>query len=136
MAYDLDPAIREHYGVGVERNRLTTWGRLEAERTRELLRRYLPEPPAVVLDVGGAEGAYALPLAAAGYTSTARTSCTTRSRRPGSGRWRCSPWRASARPATPARYWTTRTRAKFCWARSAGSSPRPPSSAPPRTSWR
>jgi SAM-dependent methyltransferase len=67
MAYELDPAIREHYGVGVEHNRLTTWGRLEAERTRELLRRYLPEPPAVVLDVGGAEGAYALPLAAAGY---------------------------------------------------------------------
>lgn len=67
MGYELDSAIREHYGVGVERNRLSTWGRLEAERTRELLHRFLPEPPAVVLDVGGAEGAYALPLAAAGY---------------------------------------------------------------------
>ena len=63
----LDPAIEEHYGAGVERDRLTTWGRLEAERTRELLRRFLPGPPAVVLDIGGAEGAYALPLAAAGY---------------------------------------------------------------------
>jgi SAM-dependent methyltransferase len=68
MEYELDPAIREHYDVGVERDRLTTWGRLEAERTRELLRRFLPQPPGVVLDVGGAEGPYALPLAAAGYT--------------------------------------------------------------------
>jgi SAM-dependent methyltransferase len=68
MAYELDPAIREHYGVGVERDRLTTWGRLEAERTHELLHRFLPGPPAVLLDVGGAEGVYALPLAAAGYT--------------------------------------------------------------------
>jgi SAM-dependent methyltransferase len=67
MTYELDPAIREHYGVGVERDRLTTSGRLEAERTRDLLGRFLPPPPAVVLDVGGAEGAYALPLAAAGY---------------------------------------------------------------------
>jgi SAM-dependent methyltransferase len=67
MAYELDRAIQEHYGAGVERDRLTTWGRLEAERTRELLRRFLPPPPAVVLDVGGAEGAYALPLAAHGY---------------------------------------------------------------------
>jgi SAM-dependent methyltransferase len=67
MAHELDPAVREHYDAGVERDRLTTWGRLEAERTRELLDRFLPGPPAVVLDVGGAEGAYALPLAAAGY---------------------------------------------------------------------
>jgi SAM-dependent methyltransferase len=67
MQYKIDSAIQEHYGVGVERDRLTTWGRLEAERTRELLDRFLPTPPAVVLDVGGAEGAYALPLAAAGY---------------------------------------------------------------------
>lgn len=68
MHSGLEPAIEEHYGAGVERDRLTTWGRLEAERSRELLRRFLPEPPAVVLDVGGAEGAYALPLAAAGYS--------------------------------------------------------------------
>jgi SAM-dependent methyltransferase len=50
------------------RDRLRTWGRLEAERTRELLSRYLPPAPAVILDIGGAEGAYALPLAATGYT--------------------------------------------------------------------
>jgi SAM-dependent methyltransferase len=64
---DLDPDIALHYSQGVERDRLTTWGRLEAERTRDLLDRFLPPPPAVVLDVGGAEGAYALPLARSGY---------------------------------------------------------------------
>jgi SAM-dependent methyltransferase len=51
----------------VESDRLATWGRLEAARTRALLRRYLPPSPADVLDVGGAEGAYALPLARDGY---------------------------------------------------------------------
>jgi ubiquinone/menaquinone biosynthesis C-methylase UbiE len=64
---DLDADIAAHCAQGVERNRLITWGRLEAERTRELMARFLPSPPAVVLDVGGAEGAYALPLARAGY---------------------------------------------------------------------
>jgi SAM-dependent methyltransferase len=64
---DLDRDIALHYGQGVERDRLTTWGRLEAARTRAVLARSLPAPPAVVLDVGGAEGAYALPLAEQGY---------------------------------------------------------------------
>jgi SAM-dependent methyltransferase len=63
----LDRDIAEHYELGVEKDRLTTWGRLEAVRTRELLRRFLPAAPADVLDVGGAEGAYALPLAREGY---------------------------------------------------------------------
>ncbi|RZS37572.1 methyltransferase family protein [Herbihabitans rhizosphaerae] len=63
----LSDEIASHYAQGVERDRLTTWGRLEALRTRELLARFLPPAPAVVLDVGGAEGAYALPLAQAGY---------------------------------------------------------------------
>jgi ubiquinone/menaquinone biosynthesis C-methylase UbiE len=65
---DLDPDIVLHYSQGVERDRLTTWGRLEAEWTRVLLDRFLPPPPAVILDVGGAEGAYALPLARGGYS--------------------------------------------------------------------
>lgn len=58
----IDSEIAAHYGLGVERDRLATWGRLEAARTEELLGRYLPPSPAVILDVGGAEGAYALPL--------------------------------------------------------------------------
>jgi ubiquinone/menaquinone biosynthesis C-methylase UbiE len=64
---ELDPEVALHYAQGVERDRLTTWGRLEAERTRELLARFLPPAPAVILDIGGAEGAYALPLARSGY---------------------------------------------------------------------
>jgi SAM-dependent methyltransferase len=67
MGYRLEPDIQAHYGVGLEGSRLTTWGRLEAIRTRELLDRYLPPAPATVYDVGGAEGPYALPLARAGY---------------------------------------------------------------------
>jgi SAM-dependent methyltransferase len=56
-----------YYDRGHERGRLGDWGRLEFLRTRELLARFLPAPPATVLDVGGAAGAYALPLAREGY---------------------------------------------------------------------
>jgi ubiquinone/menaquinone biosynthesis C-methylase UbiE len=41
---------------------------LERARTRELIARHLPPPPAVVLDVGGAAGSYSYWLAEAGYT--------------------------------------------------------------------
>jgi ubiquinone/menaquinone biosynthesis C-methylase UbiE len=41
--------------------------RLEFERTKEILTRLLPKPPARVLDVGGAAGAYSAWLAARGY---------------------------------------------------------------------
>jgi SAM-dependent methyltransferase len=40
---------------------------LERLRSRELILRHAPEPPAVVLDVGGAAGAYAFWLAELGY---------------------------------------------------------------------
>jgi SAM-dependent methyltransferase len=65
MADDRD--IAAYYDRGSEEGRLGDWGRLEFLRTRELLARFLPAPPATVLDVGGAAGAYALPLAAGGY---------------------------------------------------------------------
>jgi SAM-dependent methyltransferase len=65
MADDRD--IAAYYDRGDEAGRLADWGRLEFLRTRELLSRFLPAPPATVLDVGGAAGAYALPLAAEGY---------------------------------------------------------------------
>ncbi|MGI9098543.1 MAG: class I SAM-dependent methyltransferase [Solirubrobacteraceae bacterium] len=67
MRFELDPSIQAHYAREVERDRLTTWGRLEFERTKDLMERFLPPSPARVLDVGGAEGAYALFLAARGY---------------------------------------------------------------------
>jgi ubiquinone/menaquinone biosynthesis C-methylase UbiE len=41
--------------------------RLELVRTRELLQRHLPLPPAVVLDVGGGTGVHAAWLAGLGY---------------------------------------------------------------------
>ena len=59
--------IAAYYERGNEEGRLGDWGRLEFLRTRELLSRFLPSPPATVLDVGGAAGAYALPLAGEGY---------------------------------------------------------------------
>lgn len=41
--------------------------RLEFERTKEIITRLLPRPPARVVDVGGAGGAYSAWLAARGY---------------------------------------------------------------------
>ena len=64
----LPPEIAAYYELGAEQDRLTArTGRLERLRTQELLERFLPAPPAVVLDVGGGPGAYAVPLARAGY---------------------------------------------------------------------
>jgi SAM-dependent methyltransferase len=65
----VDEEIRAYYEeTGIELDRVTKGSsRLEFERTKELLVRYLPPPPARVLDVGGGPGAYAEWLAAAGY---------------------------------------------------------------------
>jgi len=62
----LDPEIATHYAEVGEQHRLGPWS-LERVRTWELLTRHLPPPPAVVLDVGGAAGVYAVPLARHGY---------------------------------------------------------------------
>jgi hypothetical protein len=66
---ELRPEVRAHYERDAEeRVRLTDGhGVLEFLRTQELLARHLPPPPARVLDVGGAAGIHALPLAARGY---------------------------------------------------------------------
>jgi ubiquinone/menaquinone biosynthesis C-methylase UbiE len=63
----LDQEIAAHYAAVPEQRRLAGPGSLERVRTEELLGRYLPAPPAVVVDVGGGAGVYALPLAARGY---------------------------------------------------------------------
>jgi hypothetical protein len=47
--------------------------RLELLRTRELLQRQLPSPPAVVLDVGGGTGVRAAWLAGRGYRCISST---------------------------------------------------------------
>jgi ubiquinone/menaquinone biosynthesis C-methylase UbiE len=60
--------ILAHYGQGTEAGRLSRGiGPLEEARSRELIARYLPPPPAVVYDVGGGPGAYAFWLAGLGY---------------------------------------------------------------------
>ena len=57
-----------HYRLLGEESRLTAGtGRLEFLRTWDVLTRVLPPPPARILDVGGAMGVYAGPLARAGY---------------------------------------------------------------------
>ncbi len=64
----MDPEILGYYEQGDERERLGTGSfRIEFERTKELLERFLPPAPARVLDVGGGPGAYAAWLAERGY---------------------------------------------------------------------
>ena len=65
----LDRDISAHYALGLEGDRLFIdgQGRLEFVRTMELLERFLPVPPARIVDVGGGTGPYAVPLAVRGY---------------------------------------------------------------------
>src|SRR5215831_1634076 len=57
---EIDPTVIAYYDHGDEHDRLTPGGgTLEFLRTKELLTRFLPPPPASVLDVGGATGVYA-----------------------------------------------------------------------------
>jgi len=60
--------IEGHYQQVLESERLSEGiGELERVRTHAILTRYLPSPPAVIYDVGGAAGVYAFPLADQGY---------------------------------------------------------------------
>ena len=59
--------IRSFYEQYDEASRLTTDFKLEFARTQEILMRYLPSPPAVILDIGGGPGVYACWLAGLGY---------------------------------------------------------------------
>jgi ubiquinone/menaquinone biosynthesis C-methylase UbiE len=64
----LEQAIIEHYTAYNEADRLKNdIGPFEFVRTQELILRYLPPPPAIVLDIGGAAGAYSFWLAGQGY---------------------------------------------------------------------
>ena len=64
----MEQSILEHYQAGAESDRLGRGAsRIERARTEELLRRFLPRPPAAILDVGGGPGAYASWLAELGY---------------------------------------------------------------------
>ena len=60
--------LARHYESGYEEGRLRAGvGRLESERSCELLLRFLPPPPAKILDVGGGPGGYACWLARRRY---------------------------------------------------------------------
>jgi ubiquinone/menaquinone biosynthesis C-methylase UbiE len=60
--------IARYYRDADEASRLGTgWFQLERARTQELLIRYLPPPPATIIDAGGGSGVYACWLAARGY---------------------------------------------------------------------
>lgn len=60
--------IEGHYQQVAEAERLAAeQGELERLRTQQILARELPPPPAVIFDVGGAAGVYAIPLAKQGY---------------------------------------------------------------------
>ena len=64
----IDKEILAGYNAGIERGRLRTGiGLLEFARSKELLLRYLPKPPAVIYDLGGGYGEYAWWLASLGY---------------------------------------------------------------------
>jgi ubiquinone/menaquinone biosynthesis C-methylase UbiE len=57
-----------HYASGYEAERLHIGtGSLERERSRELFRRFLPQPPATILDIGGGPGSHACWLAKQNY---------------------------------------------------------------------
>lgn len=59
--------ILSHYEGGAEKGRLERAGALERIRTQRILSRWLPGPPAVVIDVGGGPGVYALWLSGLGH---------------------------------------------------------------------
>ena len=62
----LNPTLEKYYFEGGEKNRLVSCV-LERERTLKILKKWMPSPPAIVLDIGGAAGAYAFPLTDQGY---------------------------------------------------------------------
>ena len=65
----MDPDVVAHYTSGLEEPRLVEGGssRIEFARTKDLLARHLPDPPAQILDVGGGPGRYSSWLAGRGY---------------------------------------------------------------------
>lgn len=64
----LPTEIQSYYEIFDEAQRLDQPdSQIEKLRTKELLQRYLPPPPGVILDIGGGTGVYAFWLADKGY---------------------------------------------------------------------
>lgn len=65
----IDRAIDDFYTQASEENRLKQGlGPLELERNKDLIQRFLPLPPCVIVDVGGGPGIYSEWLAEMGHT--------------------------------------------------------------------
>ena len=66
---EMTDEIISHYTESHDESKRLTdgFGQLERARTEELVARFLPEPPAVVLDVGGATGIYSFFIASLGH---------------------------------------------------------------------
>ncbi len=68
MTKDVSQDVIGLYSHGGEEKRLFSGSsQVERVRTENILHRFLPKAPATIADVGGAAGAYALPLAKQGY---------------------------------------------------------------------
>ncbi len=64
----IDKSVPAYYEAGREYHRLRKdIGLIEFERTKEIMLEHLPNPPAVIYDIGGAYGEYAWWLAHLGY---------------------------------------------------------------------
>ena len=64
----IDIEVLNAYNAGIEKNRLRTGlGLIEFARTCEILLETLPQPPAVIYDIGGGYGEYSWWLAEKGY---------------------------------------------------------------------
>jgi len=64
-----DLELISSYSNGGEEGRLFEPAQIvERLRTESILKRYAPQPPAVVYDIGGGAGAYAFPLTQQGYS--------------------------------------------------------------------
>jgi ubiquinone/menaquinone biosynthesis C-methylase UbiE len=66
--FSLPREVTRYYEEGLEAQRLSgALGQLELLRTKEIISRYLPDPPVTILDVGGGPGVYACWLARDSY---------------------------------------------------------------------
>jgi ubiquinone/menaquinone biosynthesis C-methylase UbiE len=68
--YEIPTEIIQHYEEDYdEAERLFSggWGQIELLRTKELIGRFIPEPPAKIIDIGGGPGVYAEWLTDLGY---------------------------------------------------------------------
>src|SRR5260370_31423260 len=63
-------SIEQYYAEYPEHDRLrSARGQLEFERTKGIVQRFLPRPPAIVAGVGGGTGPYSFWLSSLGYAT-------------------------------------------------------------------